>query len=115
MKKKILFVGAFLISFIVANSVLAEMVSFGPFVLDRSNIYAIVSEKGAKFDVELGVYGMLFGKEIKLESICEDKYDWEKAIKTTNSITDYINKNNSLDLLKMLSDVGLSGCKVVPK
>jgi len=48
-----------------------------------------------------------------IEISCEDKWDWEKVGKASNAIATYINKNNDIELIKMLKGAGLSNCKFI--
>jgi len=116
MKKKILYAAVFLMSFAIADSALSEMVTFGGiFVIDRSHIYIKLiqirektSDEGKiQVNIILGMMG-----EAGWALRCEDKWDYEKVKKASNSIATYINKNNDIEILKMLSNAGLSGCKV---
>lgn len=117
MQKMIVYTGVFLLSFIIADSVLAEMVTFsGRWIVDRSNITSVLSpvretpSSKDKIRVIIHVVPGISGWEFRFS--CEDNWDFEKVKSASKSIANYINKNNDIDPFKMLSDAGLSGCKV---
>lgn len=105
------------------NTAHAEMITFASrYFAERSGIRGYLANSGEqggnKIQVEIligstDIHGPMgtFPSSFKFTFTCEDKWDWEKVRKSTNSIANYINKNNDIDLLKMLSESGLSGCK----
>jgi len=110
--RKAIYVLIFFLFFGFANSVLAEMITFAPFyVIDRSQLFCSLYSQDQKIYVRFNI-GITIGAP-ELAISCEDKWDWQKVPKILSSIANYINKNNEIDALKMLSSAGLSGLKVV--
>ena len=97
---------------ILSNFAFAEMVTFGGSIfLDRS---AIVGRLYIAKDNNIGVkifagHGL---SDFSANFICSDKWNDEKVSKATRSISDYINNNSDINPFKMLSNAGLSGCKL---
>lgn len=129
-KKQIVYCILILVlSIMVIKSATAEMVVFENIILDRSNIIASVfpgaeqKTPQPKFPDDYKIYvdiGFIAGGvpgtgwgPMRWKYQCRDKWDSQKVNKVKNNIADYINKNNNIEVLKMLSNVGLSGCNCV--
>ncbi len=107
--KKIICASVFLLFFGFVNAAWADMIT----IYDGRGMYTVGNRSSAflGFSVHSDKRNQIivtFGTEPYL---CQDKWDREKAHKAANSIANYIDKNNDIDILKMLSEAGLSGCR----
>jgi len=111
MKKSILYPVVIMGLVVCADFAFAEMVTFGgTLFVDRSSIVGRLYI-GKDNNIAVKIYAGHGLNEFGANFICSDKWNEDKVIRATRSIADYINSNNDINPFKMLSHVGLSGCK----
>ena len=106
-------VGGLLLLFTVADSVFADMVTLGGmWIIDRSNILCRLYTEKPDYKILVMINLGFTINSPKLTISCDDKFEQGKVEKASKSIANYINKNDDIDPLKMLSNAGLSNCKI---
>jgi len=106
MKRHLFLCATILLTFLISSPSYAEIVVFAKkYFVDRTLINGELQKyKGSKVQVNIyiGNFVMTFR--------CDSKWNLEQVARASNSIRNYINRNDDIDPLKMLADAGLSGC-----
>jgi hypothetical protein len=88
--------------FIERTTIRGQLYNTGPNAGDKVHVQIIAGTTGLA-----GMAGQFVGA-YTIDFNCNDKWDWDKVEKAASSIAQYINKNNTIDPIKMLSEAGLS-------